>query len=467
MLTFFRINSIFQVITLLALLLGIKMIYIGSKLPLLTYELEWMLVGEKLNEGLKLYSEVLTQVGPLSSFIYQMVDLWTGKNQFVYETIATVLIFLQTLYFVFIANRRNLFNEKNYIPGLIFLTLMNASFDFMKLSPALMANTFVLMSLNATLRQIEKREGVGDDVFESGLFLGIATLFHLPSFILIAWAILVLFLYTGINLRQTFMVILAYIMPIFFMYLYFFFNDQADYFTNIWLFNLSSTFDISLLSFRDILISLVLPMTVGLFGIIRVLRGHRYNSFQNRSHQLIIISSFFSLAAFLISGQYVPSNLIYMIVPLAFFCAGFFIHAKKMLIPEVLFMLFFIIVLLISVTGAKSVMGYKLNSLANFRVEESELAPQYQGKRIFVTGQHIDAYRTNSMATGYLSWSLAQSDFKNPNNYMSLSNIYNNFRKDMPDVIIDGENVIPAIFKNIPELGAKYKSSEKGIYVRI
>ncbi|MCP9747025.1 hypothetical protein EGI24_09990, partial [Lacihabitans sp. CS3-21] len=69
---------------------------------------------------------------------------------------------------------------------------------------------------------------------------------------------------------------------------------------------------------------------------------------------------------------------------------------------------------------------------------------------IFVTGQHIDAYRTNSMATGYLSWSLAQSDFKNPNNYMSLSNIYNNFKKDMPDVIIDGENVIPAIFKNIP-----------------
>jgi hypothetical protein len=111
------------------------------------------------------------------------------------------------------------------------------------------------------------------------------------------------------------------------MYLYFYFNDQADYFANIWLFNLRSTFDISLLSLRDILISLVLPMAVGLFGIIRVLKGHRYNSFQNRSHQLIIISSFFTLASFLISGQYIPSNLIYMIVPLAFFCAGFFICA--------------------------------------------------------------------------------------------------------------------------------------------
>jgi hypothetical protein len=37
----------------------------------------------------------------------------------------------------------------------------------------------------------------------------------------------------------------------------------------------------------------------------------------------------------------------------------------------------------------------------------------------------------------------------------------------MPEVIIDRENVIPAIFKNIPELGAKYNTAEKGIYVLI
>jgi hypothetical protein len=71
------------------------------------------------------------------------------------------------------------------------------------------------------------------------------------------------------------------------------------------------------------------------------------------------------------------------------------------------------------------------------------------------------------MATGYLSWSLAKKDFENPNNYLSLSNIYNNFKKDMPEVIIDRENVIPAIFKNMPELRAKYKTAEKGIYVLI
>lgn len=466
MLTFFRINSIFQVITLLALLLGIRLIFISSSLPLLTYELEWMLIGEKLNEGLNLYSEVLTQVGPLSSYFYQLIDLWAGKNQFVYQTLATILIFFQTLYFVFIVNRRNLFNEKNYIAGLVYLILINASFGFMKLSPALMANTFFLLALNATLRQIEKRDGVGDDVFEAGLFLGIATLFHLPSFIFIFWALLVLFLYTSINIRQTFMVILAFLMPIFFMYLFFYFKDQGSYFTNIWLFNLIKTFDFSILSIKDILLSLTLPMIVGLLGLFRVLRGHRYNSFQNRSHQLIIISSFFALPVFLISGLYVPSNIIFIIGPLAFFCAGFFIHGKKMLIPELLFLLFFISVILISVTGATPVLGVFSNGLANYKVVESQVADKYQGKRIFVTGPHIDAYHNSSMATGYLSWSLAKYDFENPNNYMSLSNIYNNFKKDMPEVIFDKENVMEKVFKNIPELSANYSKVEKGIYVK-
>jgi hypothetical protein len=208
-------------------------------------------------------------------------------------------------------------------------------------------------------------------------------------------------------------------------------------------------------------------MAVGFFGIIRVLRGQRYNSFQNRSHQMIIVTAIFSLISFFVSGQYTPSNMIYMIAPLAFFCAGFFIHAKKMLIPEILFLLFFILTIFVSITGAKPFLGIFQNGLANFRVIESNLKPQYQGKRIFVTGQHIDAYKTNAMATGYLSWSLAKKDFENPNNYLSLSNIYNNFKKDMPEVIIDRENVIPAIFKNMPELRAKYKTAEKGIYVLI
>ena len=188
MLTFFRLNSLFQVITLLILLLILRLPFFANGLPLLTTDLEYILTGEKLNEGLRLYSGILTQIGPLAGFFYGLMDVWAGKSPFLYEIVATVLIFGQTLYFVYIVNRRNLFNEKNYVAGLFFLIIISASFDLNKLSPALLSNIFILGALNVVLRQVEKRDGVGDDIFEAGLFIGFATLFHLSACVYILWA---------------------------------------------------------------------------------------------------------------------------------------------------------------------------------------------------------------------------------------------------------------------------------------
>jgi hypothetical protein len=440
------------------------MLFLTADLPLLSNELEWMLIGQKLNEGLYLYNEVLTQVGPLSSYFYQLVDASFGNKQLVYEIIAGVVVYIQILLFNFMVNKRNLFNEKNYIPALLYLVLMTISFDLMKLSPSLLANTFVIMGVNSVLSQIEKRDGVGDDIFESGLFFGIATLFHHPAFVFILWALLVLFLYTGINIRQSFMVLLAFLLPLLFMYLLFFFNGKEIDFVNIWLLNFNSFVRLTLLNIRDILIVYTLPVMLSFFGIIKVLRGHRYNSFQNRSHQALLILGVFALVSFLLSGKYLPSNLVYFIIPLAFYCAGFFIHSKRVFLPEMLFLFSFGIVVLISFIGAKNILGFSTNLLADYRVNESKTKLNYKGKRIFITGRNIDAYYSNYMATGYLSWNLARKDFENPNNYLSISNIYNNFTKDMPDVIIDEENVMPKVFDNIPDLAKKYKKTGKHVY---
>jgi hypothetical protein len=440
------------------------MLFLTADLPLLSNELEWMLIGQKLNEGLYLYNEVLTQVGPLSSYFYQLVDASFGNKQLVYEIIAGVVVYIQILLFNFMVNKRNLFNEKNYIPALLYLVLMTISFDLMKLSPSLLANTFVIMGVNSVLSQIEKRDGVGDDIFESGLFFGIATLFHHPAFVFILWALLVLFLYTGINIRQSFMVLLAFLLPLLFMYLLFFFNGKEIDFVNIWLLNFNSFVRLTLLNIRDILIVYTLPVMLSFFGIIKVLRGHRYNSFQNRSHQALLIFGVFALVSFLLSGKYLPSNLVYFIIPLAFYCAGFFIHSKRVFLPELLFIFSFGVVVLISFLGAKNILGFSTNLLSDYRVDESKTKLDYEGKRIFITGRNIDAYYSNYMATGYLSWNLARKDFENSNNYLSISNIYNNFTKDMPDVIIDEENVMPKVFDNIPDLAKKYKKTGKNVY---
>ncbi len=464
MLTFFRIYSIFQILSILIIIVAIRMLFFSPQLPLLSNELEWMLIGRKLNEDLFLYNEVLTQVAPLSSYFYQLVDATFGHSQMTYEVIAAGVLYLQALLLNFMISKRNLFNEKNYIGALLYVVLMSVSFDLMKLSPSLLANTFVLLGVNSVLSQIEKRDGVGDDVFETGIFFGLATLFHHPAFIFIFWAILTLFLYTGINIRQAFMVILAFILPLFFVYIFFYFNDKGADYIYVWLLNLNSFVRLTLLNIRDILIVYSLPVLLSLLGVAKVLRGQRYNSFQNRSHQALLILGIFAGLAFLLSGKYLPSNLVYFIIPLAFYCAGFFVHSKKLFVPEVIFLMFFGTVIFISYLGAKNIFGISSRLLADYRVSEVTSEMNYGDKRIFITGRNVDAYRSNDMATGYLSWNLARRDFEKPDNYLSISNIYNNFTKDMPEVIIDEEGVMPNVFAHIPGLAVKYKKTGKNIY---
>lgn len=428
-------------------------------------ELEWMLVGQKLNEGLKLYSEIFTQIGPLSAMVYKFVDTWASKNQFVYESVALFIIFIQAVYFVFITNKRNLLTEKNYISGLIFIFLVHTSFDLIKLSPPLMANLFILMALNSVFKQIEKREGVGDDVFEAGLFIGIATLFYLPASVFIFWVLFGLIFYTGVNVRQVFMVTLAFVLPLVFTYLYFYFNDNADAFVNLWLFNISNKFTFGFSNLKDIFLAFGIPTVLAVFGVISLFRNPRYNSFQNRAHQMLVIFIPFAFVGFLFSGEFTPISLYFVIIPLAFFNAGFFIHSKSLIQSEVIFIMVVIATFSIFFLGVKPTFGLDTKAMSQLKLNQNNAENRYRGKKVFVTGYHIEAYKFNPMATGYISWDLAKSDFQKPDNYLSLSNIYNNFSKDMPQVIIDKENVMPKVFTNLPLLKNKYISTEKGIYI--
>lgn len=457
----------FIVVLLIVLMLLFRIPYLSGNLPLLSSELEWYLIGEKLNLNLDLYSEILTKVGPLAAYVYKFLNLIFGKNQFLYETLAGVLLFLQALYLNYMVNRRNLFNEKNYLVALIFVVVAQCSFDFTKLSPSLMANIFIMLSLNAVLRQIEKREGGREDIFEAGLYIGIATLLSLSSFIFIFWVLFALFFYTSTNIRQAFMVIVSFLFPIFFMYLFFYFNNTSDAFLNIWLYNLTPSFKITWLGLRDVIIAYTIPIALAALGILRVLRGNRYNNFQNRSHQIIIIFSLFCLSTLFLGNNLFPNSLIYLIIPITFFISGFFIHARQVIILETMFMAFLGSVLILAYAGNGIFGSNNFEVLKDYKIKKGEVGPELEGKRIYVTGEKIDGFQSNPVATGYLSWSLAKKDFENPNNYMSMVNIQSNFNKDMPEVIIDKENVMPKVFANLPFLKNKYVAKGKNTYFLI
>lgn len=464
MLSFFRINSFFQIFVVLLSVILLSILFISSDIPLLSTELEWMLIGEKLNENLVLYKEVLTQVAPFSAYTYKILDLLFVNVRLAFNVMAVAVTCLQIVLFSFMIKNRKLFNENNFFAGFIYAVISFISFDVMKLSPALMATTFLILAMNAILKQLERRDGVGDEVFEVGLFIGIATLFHHPTFVFIIWALLVLFFYTGVGIKQVFMVIVAFLIPIIATYFIFQFSNSGKEFQEIWLFNFNNFVRFSWLNVRDIILVFFIPVSLSLLGLAKVLNGNRYNNYQNRSHQSILIFGIFSIIAFILSGKYLPTNLIYFFIPLAFYISGFILHLKRIIWAEAVIIIFALAVFALSYISLTTNLGLNSPFLSDYIVKKTNIYDKYAGKRIFITGRNIDGYESNKMATGYLSWNLAKKDFENPNNFLSISNIYNNFIKDLPEVIIDEENVMPAVFENIPNLTNRYRQIDERIY---
>ncbi len=150
MLTLLRVNSFFQVITLFVILLLLKLPFSGGNLPLLLSDLEWLLVGEKINDGQTLYGDITTNLGPLSALVFQILNMWFGRTQLPYELTTYIIIFSQALYFNHICNARNAFLEKSFFPAFVYILLMNISFDMSKLSPILLGLSFLNKEVKAS-----------------------------------------------------------------------------------------------------------------------------------------------------------------------------------------------------------------------------------------------------------------------------------------------------------------------------
>lgn len=467
MLTFFRFNTLFHILSLLLLVILLKLPFLGDKLPILLPELEWMLVGEKIHDGSFLYKELWTNVGPLSAFIYWLIDVSFGRVQFAYEFIAILIVYFQALYFTFTCNTRQTFLEKNYAPGLVYALLMSLSFDMSKLSPVLLATTFLLFAFNKIVKQMERREGVSDEVFEIGLYIGIAVLFHQPSMVFILWSTSCLLFFTNANLRQHFLALLGFAIPLFLVTLYFYFNDSIDEFQYNWFNGIFRIKQYSLEDFKSALLAITIPTILAFFGFLRQSQASRYNSYQQRTQQIMLLWAVVALLALFLSPNVAPMQFIIFIPCFAFFVTGFFLHFKGAFFPELTFTVVFTVIIFVQYQGATPIIGKGFEQLSDMRIHPKQLPELMQGQKMLVIGERIDEYQLGKSATCYLNWDLSKIDLENPDNYESIINIFDNFKKDPPTIIIDKQNVVPKIFNRIPALAVDYKTTNiKGIYQR-
>jgi hypothetical protein len=439
-----------------------------QQIPILKPELQWLLVGEKMNDGFMIYRDIWDTISPLSAYIYWVIDVIFGRSQVALQAIAALVMLLQGLYFNYVCHERQLFAERNYVPGALYLLFINMSFDCATLSPMLIGSTFLLFAFGTLVRQIT-REGATDDVFEIGFYLSLAAVSYLPLSIFVIWLMVCLLFYTGAGFRHIALAIFGFLLPIALVLLVFFFWNSLDNLYQNLFSVIIHTNQYNFDNIQAVLLALLVPLGIGVLGLLKTVGLARFNNYQNRCQQMMLWWLVVGVFTVFFLPFLAPMQYVWAVAPMAFFGTNFFlVWRKRKWQAEVIFVVAFCWIIcwkFYSTTNLSG--GWEAAKLENLRIIPTKLPAQIENKRILVIGSNEGEYLNNTPATPYLNWDIARRDLGAIDSYESVINIYDNFIADPPDYVIDKEGVMKTILARLPELNKQYKPTAiKGIYVR-
>ena len=90
------------------------------------------------------------------------------------------------------------------------------------------------------------------------------------------------------------------------------------------------------------------------------------------------------------------------------------------------------------------------------------------GKSVLVIGKDVSCYKRSSLATPYLNWQLSSMQLNELGYYDNLTEVYQNFEQNPPQVIIDKKNLIPKLFDVMPTIALSYEKHDQfgDVYIR-
>lgn len=433
-------------------------------MPLLLAEVGWQVTGEKLASGSLLYLEFWDDVAPLSAAVYWIIHEVFGRNILVYHILSFLLVFIQSFIFNNVLNNTKAYNESTYVPALVYALLMSIFFDFNTLSPVLMSMTFILLAINNIFYHIDNKSWVGN-LLNTGLFIGIASLFYIPCILFVFPVLLSYILFTGTIPRRYLLFLYGVILPYLLVGVFFFWFDSLDEFIHQFIFANLFTTGIKFLGLTDFLAIATLPAICLLLSFYKLFETNRYTSIQVRFQQTLFFMFIVASISWIIVNKRMPFQLIIFIPVVAFFISHFFLLMQRRIFAELWFLIFLVYIPLVNLGGIYNELVPEYVSYENLLVKETEIDDLIKDKKILVLGDNPEYFRNATLATPYFNWNFARGHFEDPTYYDNLTEIYKNFRNELPEVVVDTKNVFEPVLEAIPELKKKYQKKTDGLYL--
>lgn len=487
MISFFKINASYKIIFLFLFFLILRLPALILGIPLLVPELNWMLVGERMQEGFALYTQIWDDISPLSAFIFWMIDALFGKSAWALRIISLILIFVQAMMLNHFLIKRRVFSDLSLIPGLVYIVLTVSFYDYFTLSPALMANTFLIISIRYLFLHISEKRKY-DSLFEIGAYIGVATLFYLPSCLFLLVPAVSYLFFTGTKFRSYMLMIFSFgfTVGIAFLLFYIIGSEYAFYQNYIEsVFYLAPIFYVRLL---DLSFLFAIPGVLMLLAIRNTYGHKRYTNYQIRCQTIIFFWFVCSLFTVLLDSRISAYSLLPIFPAIAFYLTHYFLLIRQSLWKEALFVLLLVSALFfnygslynltlpipVSITFS-DVETYDVRIRTDrVVVEPHPRKDLLDGKKVLVFGNKLDNYQNAQVASPYLNWRLAQRHFQKIDQFFNIritiyQNIFDNPEGDIPEVIVDEDGTAQKLFTLMPVAAQHYEKvvdNPAKIYVR-
>ena len=272
-----------------------------------------------------------SQSTPLYNLIIQLTN-----SKLIWVISAFSLLFLQSIFFNLILTKNEFIRKTSVIGSFIYFTLMSHHIDYQYFNPALLSHFFILLCIHFLLNMYGK-EVVLRDTFRLGFYIGLATLFYLPSIFYIALIYITLLVYRASYWREWVIPIFSFFTPYIFLFTYYFacdklyvFNSYFQYFFN----------DISISWPYNDTLSIVISIALGLIFLIsflHILRTNNEKGVQVRKKTTIFINLLLiSIICLLVSTEPMTSFSTF-IIPIALIVAVYFNDLRKTLWIDIYF----------------------------------------------------------------------------------------------------------------------------------
>lgn len=401
-----------------------------------------------------MYREAYDYTGPLAAMIYKYLDFLFGRSPFTHHVFSSLLIIFQAALFNRILLKNKAFNENNYLPAFFYVIAMLSIPDFMALSPQLMSMTFILYALSSVLRRIDNQ--ATDELFlNSGLFVGIATMIYLPSFIFFFVFLSALILFSSAIARRLLLYLFGFSLIFGMNALFFFWRGDLYFFMEFFFIKglfiegdiLLSAWEIMLLSSVFIVVFVI---TVG-----KSFSAVRLTNFQQRVQQVIWFMFAGGVCCFFLANKKTGIELIFLIPLVAYFLSHYFITIRKRFSKAIM-----------PVLVVFGLLGFSVYSYTNLLDPLMVSEVPSNEESVLVLDENFGYYLNKESGTPCFSKELCMQAFEGLEFYEASASIYKLLERANPDLIIDELDIAPSLFYRFPLLAKKYKKRGSKTYYR-